>query len=201
MELRRAPMTPFMQERLPGMTPLNPGEWLDRDEAFDAQMAYRDRLVVDAADLVLKGEGCAGSGELLSFVLSLLATHDEGYVIGETEVTRPDGVTVPLDSTRPFATLARLVQEDLLILSKGEDALEHVLIGGALLFPSRWSFEEKMNRPLIGIHDRVPAYDDGLARRVQRLFDALQSDRPLVRASKKVKINTYPLQDNHLNGA
>ena len=50
MELRRAPMTPFMDERLPGMSPLTHADWLDRDEAFAAQMAYRDRLVVDAAD-------------------------------------------------------------------------------------------------------------------------------------------------------
>ncbi|MEO1613326.1 MAG: heme-dependent oxidative N-demethylase subunit alpha family protein, partial [Pseudomonadota bacterium] len=71
----------------------------------------------------------------------------------------------------------------LLILSKPPDGAEHVLIGGALLFPSRWSFEEKMNRPLIGIHDRVPAYDDDLARRVQRLFDMLRPERPLVRAN------------------
>ena len=180
MELQRAPMTPFMNERLPGMTPLDLADWLDRDEAFAEQMAYRDRLVVDAADLVLKGEGCAGADELLTIVLSLL---DDGYAVSDDAVVRPDGATVPIDRARPFATLARLVQPDLLMLSKPEGGDEHVLIGGALLFPSRWSFEEKMNRPLIGIHDRVPAYDDGLARRVQRLFDALRPGRALVRAN------------------
>lgn len=183
MELARAPLAPFMNERVPGMTPLAPGDWLDRDEAFAAQMAYRDKLVVGAADLTVKGEACAGADELLTLVLRLLGAHDDDYAIRGDAVTRPDGVTVRIDRARPFATLARLVQEDLLILSKPDGGGEHVLIGGALLFPSRWSFAEKMNRPLIGIHDRVPAYDDGLARRVQRLFDMLQADRPLVRAN------------------
>jgi hypothetical protein len=182
MELSYAPMTPFMNERVPGMTPLDLDDWLHRDEAFAAQMAYRDRLVEETPQVVLKGEGCEGADELLSLVLRLLSATD-GYAVEEGRVTRPDGATVAVDRDAPFATLARLAQEDFLMLSKPEGAAEHVLIGGALLFPSRWSFEEKMNRPLIGIHERVPAYDDGIARRVQRLFDALQSERPLVRAN------------------
>ncbi|MEL7463803.1 MAG: DUF3445 domain-containing protein [Pseudomonadota bacterium] len=182
MELSYAPMTPFMEERVPGMTPLDMSGWLHRDEAFAAQMAYRDRLVAEVPDVVLKGEGGGGADELLSLVLDLLSRTD-GYVVEAGAVARPDGVRVAVNRDAPFATLARLVQEDLLILSKPEGAAEHVLIGGALLFPSRWSFEEKMGRPLIGIHDRVPAYDRDLALRVQRLFDMLRPGRPLVRAN------------------
>ena len=183
MELTYAPFTPFMTERLPGMNPLTLAEWLHRDEAFAEQMTYRDRLVKDAQDVVLKGEGCNGAEELLDLTLGVLRDHDPDYTVELEVVTRPDGVAVSIDRARPFATLARLAQEDMLILEKPEGSAEHVLIGGQLLFPSRWSFDEKMGQPLIGIHDRVPAYDDGLARRVQRLFDALSSDRPLVRAN------------------
>ena len=183
MELDHAPFTPFLNERLPGMSPLDPADWLHRDAAFAEQMAYRDRLVIEAEDVVLMGEACAGAEELLDLVLATLRDHDPDYAVGAGDVRRPDGVTVPIDRTRPFATLARLVQEDLLILAKPEDGEEHVLIGGALVFPSRWSFAEKFGQPLIGIHDRVPAYDDGLAPRVQRLFDALRPGRPMVRAN------------------
>ena len=183
MELTRAPETPFMDERLPGMSPLSMADWLQRDEAFAAQMAYRDELVGREAEIVLKGEGAPGGGELLALVLDTLAAHDDGYEASGARVRRPDGVVVEIDRARPFATLARLVQEDLLILSKEEGADEHRLTGGALLFPSRWSFEEKMGRPLMAIHDVVPAYDADLGRRVQRLFDVLRSERPLVRAN------------------
>lgn len=183
MELDHAPLAPFMNERLPGMSPLDYADWLHRDDAFAAQMAYRDRLLAERPDLVLMGEGCKGAEELLDLVLDTLRAHDPDYEIGETEVRRPDGVTVPIDRTRPCATFARLVQEDLLLLDRPEGGEEHVLIGGALLFPSRWSFAEKFGQPLLGIHARVPAYDDGLAPRVQRLFDALRPERPMVRAN------------------
>ena len=183
MELNYAPFTPFMAERLPGMSPIAMAEWLHRDEAFSEQMAYRDQLVEERRDIVLKGEGCNGAEELLDLTLDILREHHPDYAVGSEDVTRPAGVAVPIDRAHPIATLARLAQEDMLILEKPEGAAEHVLIGGQLLFPSRWSFEEKFGKPLIGIHDRVPAYDDGLARRVQRLFDALSPDRPLVRAN------------------
>ncbi|MFV0475194.1 MAG: heme-dependent oxidative N-demethylase family protein [Pikeienuella sp.] len=183
MELSHAPLTPFMSERLPGMAPLSYADWLHRDEAFAPQMAYRDRLIAEAPGIVLAGEGCAGAEELLSLVLSTLAAHDPGYEIGTDRARRPDGVEVPLDRARPFATLGRLAQEDFLILDRPPDGEEHVLTGAVLCFPSRWSLAEKMNRPLIGIHENVPAYDDGLAPRVQRLFDALAPERPLVRAN------------------
>lgn len=183
MALDHAPFTPFMNERMPGMSPIEMADWLHRDAAFGAQMAYRDRLVAERADIVLAGDACAGAAELLDLVAGTLAAHDDGYLIEKGEATRPDGVRVPIDRDRPLATLARLAQEDLLILEKPEGADEHRLIGAALLFPSRWSLAEKMNRPLVAIHDRVPAYDGGLAPRVQRLFDALRPGRPLSRAN------------------
>lgn len=183
MELSHAPLTPFMNERMPGMSPLNYEDWLQRDEAFAAQMAYRDRLIAEKPEIVLAGEGCEGSSELLDLVLDTLAHHDEGYGVTIHEVTRPDGVTIPLDHERPFATMGRLAQEDFLILDRPPGADEHVLVGAVLCFPSRWSLAEKMLRPLMGIHERVPAYDGALAPRVQRLFDALKPERPLQRAN------------------
>jgi hypothetical protein len=172
-----------MNERLPGMSPLIYRDWLFRDEGFAPQMAYRDRLLGAHPEVVVAGEGCRGAEELLDLVLATLAAHDEVYQVGAADVIRPDGVSVPLDRSRPFATLGRLAQEDFLILDRAAGAAEHVLIGAILCFPSRWSLAEKMNRPLSGIHERVPAYDGGLGTRVQRLFDALTPERPLVRAN------------------
>lgn len=183
MELSYAPLVPFMNERLPGMAPLSHRDWLVRDEVFAAQMAYRDQLLVAHPEVVVAGEGCRGAEELLDLVLATLSAHDADYEIGDTVATRPDGVCVPLDRSRPFASLGRLTQEDFLLLDRPEDAAEHVLIGAVLCFPSRWSLAEKMNRPLSAIHERVPAYDGGLAARVQRLFDMLTPERPLVRAN------------------
>lgn len=199
MALRHAPLTPYEDERMPGMTGLAIGDWLDRDAAFAPQMAYRDRLAATRPDIVIAGEGCAGAGALLAFVADVLGRHDPGYDVTADAITRPDGVRVPLDAGRPFATLARLAQEDFLILRKPPGGEEHVLIGAALLFPSRWSLAEKMNKPLVGIHQRVPAYDERLAPRVQRLFDALREDRPLVRANWLVHSTDELHQPKHFD--
>ena len=39
MVLDHAPMTPFMDERVPGMAPITHADWLHRDAAFAPQSA------------------------------------------------------------------------------------------------------------------------------------------------------------------
>ena len=76
-------------------------------------------------------------------------------------------------------TLSQLTQEDFCILEKRED--EHVLTAAALCFPASWLLAEKFMQPLVGIHVPVASYDENIARRVQRLFDAVRVEQPLWR--------------------
>jgi len=124
-------------------------------------------------------EGEAAAQELLAFVLSWLGAHAPGYRVGASEVERPDGVVVALDPGDPMGTLGHLVQEDLCLMEKRGD--EHVLSAAVLCFPASWRLGDKIGRPLTAIHVPVPEYDEGLARRVQRLFDGVQVGRPLWR--------------------
>ncbi|MGB8622431.1 MAG: DUF3445 domain-containing protein, partial [Paracoccaceae bacterium] len=126
-------------------------------------------------------EAEAAARELLEMVLADLAVRD-GFEVGDDMVTRPDGVTVPLDRDAPLLTLGRLCQEDFCILQPGAGG-EHVLTGAILCFPASWTLAEKFMRPLIRIHKPVPPYDDGIARRVQRLFDAVRPGQVLWRAN------------------
>jgi len=57
------------------------------------------------------------------------------------------------------------------------------MTGAVLCFPASWRLSEKMDRPLTGIHAPVSAYDGNVARRVQRLFDAVRPGRPLMRSN------------------
>jgi len=166
---------------LPGIAPLDPATWLVVDEVFEAQMAERARLLKERRDEVLAvtPEGRAAADELLAFVLDWLGRHGEGYSIGEDEVIRPDAVRVALNRHDPMGTLGHLVQEDLCLMEKRGD--EHVLSAAVLCFPASWRLGDKIGRPLTAIHVPVPEYDDGLARRVQRLFDGVQVGRPLWR--------------------
>ena len=107
--------------------PVQETTWLQLDDAFDGQMALRDRLIAEKADVVLGQlpSGLPAAEELFDVILSQLSSA-AGYHVAADSVTRPDGMTVPLDRSRPLATLGRLVQEDLCLMEKQGD--QHVLL-------------------------------------------------------------------------
>ena len=174
---------------LPGIAPLSPAQWLQVDDAFAGQMAERARLIATQPDAVLAARPGSGPAvaDLFSHVLGWLATHGAGYEVGADAVRRPDGMRVTLNRSGPIAMLAslgHLVQEDLCVLQKDDRTGEHVLSAAVLCFPASWRLADKVGRPLSAIHVPVPSYDDSIARRVQRLFDGVQPDRPLWRFNR-----------------
>ncbi|MGR3452653.1 heme-dependent oxidative N-demethylase family protein [Pseudooceanicola sp.] len=189
----RLPYADADRRPLPGIQPLDPAEWLIADDAFAGQMTERARLLAEVRDKVvaLLPAGRDAADELLEEVLRFAATRP-GYAVGGAEVRRPDGVTVALDRDDPLGTLGLLVQEDLCLLEKPEGAEEHVLTGAVLCFPSAWTLSQKIGRPLMRIHKPVEEYDEGIGRRVQRLFDGVQVGRPLWR------FNWLPTDDTSL---
>lgn len=171
--------------RLPGIQPLEGDDWLRVDDAYAAQMAERDHLIAGHAPLVhaLTEPARPAADELYALTLAKLA-RTEGYEFRDRAVRRPDGVVVPLDPDAPLPTLGRLVQEDLCLMQP--QGAEHALTGAVLCFPASWTLAEKIGRPMVAIHDPVPAYDADIARRVQRLFDGVRPERPLWRANAHV---------------
>lgn len=169
--------------RLPGTVPIAPGDWLVRDEVFAERMARRDVLIAERADAVhaCQGGAAPSARELLALVLERLRA-DDGYRVEADRVIRPDGVEVPLEGP-PLIVAGRLVEEDLVLLDQPEEAGEHVLTGAILCFPSNWTLAQKLGRPLMGIHAPIASYDPAMGRRVQRLFDGLRPDVPLMRAN------------------
>jgi len=173
------PFKPWMQaktRRLPGVQPVAKGEWLIRDDAFAAQMAYRDHLISTRRNDVFQAtpESLPLQVELLETVISEL---DCSYQMGR----RPDGVSIPLHAKGPpLLTAARLVQEDLLIMDMAD---EPRLTAGVLCFPASWSLAEKFGGGLGDIHGYVDEYTDEMAARVRRMFTALRPEQPLWRAN------------------
>jgi hypothetical protein len=183
------PAFPWMDprlSRLAGILPLDRADWLVVDEAYAGQMALRDRLVEEREAEVhaLLPGALPAARELYRTVLADLPGL--GFEVTDDSVLRPDGVRISLDPDRPLLTLGRLVQEDLCLMETG--AAEHVLTGAILCFPASWTLAEKIGRPLVRIHVPVPRYDADVARRVQRLFDAIRPERPLWR------MNHHPYQ-------
>ena len=176
-----APWADARTRRLPGILPVEPGDWLRVDEAFAGQMALRAALIAEKPGLVhaLDPGAMPAALELLDRVLGDLPGL--GYRVEGRQVVRPDGVVVALDRGAPLLTLGHLCQNDFCLLERRGG--EHVLTGAILCFPASWTLAEKFLRPLTGVHGNVPVYDPGIAQRVQRLFDAIRPEQPLWRAN------------------
>ncbi len=182
------PMLAWMDprlSRLPGIQPVTDDSWLVVDEVFAAQMAERDRLIAQMPERVIGmlPEAAAAVAELYATVLAKLA-RTAGYRVGTGEVMRPDGVVIALDAGAPLHTLGRLVQEDLCVMLP--QAGTHILAAAVLCFPASWTLSEKLGRSMLGIHTPVQEYDGDLAKRVQRLFDAIRPEQPLWRMNYNI---------------
>jgi hypothetical protein len=85
------------------------------------------------------------------------------------------GITVPRQAT-PLETcvaLGRAWEPDLLFLHSSENA-QPDLVGGCVCFPSSWSFEEKMGRPLDAIHEPVPTLNAQFANPVKQFLSRMK---------------------------
>ncbi len=180
--LTQAPWLDPAAWRLPGVQPLEPKDWLIRDDAYGGQMALRDQLIETRRGAVhsMFPDAMEPALECLDLVLATLEADHE-FQIARDEVVRPDGVHVLIDRQTPLLTLGRLIQEDVCLMQKGPDG--HILTGAILCFPASWTLAEKIGRSLPTIHGPVEQYDTAVGQRVQRMFDAIHPDRPLWRAN------------------
>ena len=169
--------------RLPGLQPVAEGDWLRVDDAYAGQMAYRDQLIATRReDVVMRAGGPVQAEAVLldKVVDAVLALP--GFERTGSGIRRPDGVLVDLaGDTNPVVTAARLAQEDFLILEKRAEG--HVLVSAVLCFPASWTLGQKIGRNMIGIHQPVDRYDDGIASRVNRVMDVLQAGNAVWRAN------------------
>ena len=179
----KLPLHPWLDPRnvrLPGIQPITDDSWIVVSDAYAAQMAERDRLISECPDLVhaLPEQALPAALELYGLVIDKLR-GTAGFLVGADWVVRPDGVRVDLDRAAPLLTLGRLVQEDLCLMQRLGG--EHALTAAVLCFPASWTLSEKLGRSMLGIHIPVESYTEDLARRVQRLFDAIRPEQPLWR--------------------
>lgn len=179
----RLPLHPWANpatRRLPGIQPVQGRDWLRVDEAYAGQMALRDRLIAGQPEGVhaTLPQARPAADELYATVLDWLR-DEPGFTRTDTDVTRPDGVTVPLDPAEPLLTLGRLVQQDLCLMES--NGSEYDLTAAILCFPASWTLAQKIGRPMTGIHQPVAIYDAELAARVHRLLSAIRPDQPLWR--------------------
>ena len=167
-----------------GLKPLSLADWIDVDERLPAYLREKDRLFRDRPTEVFAAE--PGTDGAQREVLALLADHLPVRLPqiyrrdGDAERIAPDTV-VSLADDPPLLTAARLVQDDLVLMRRGESGWR--LAAASLSFPSSWSLAEKFGRPIHEVHAPVPGFGDGTrnAELIARMFDNLRPETPVIR--------------------
>lgn len=174
--------TPFDGTSTPftiGLKPLDLADWVEIDETYDAQMQEKWRLYAAVPDKVFVAEADTGAAQ--QEVLDLLQTHvvthfPERFRRNHDGIAMTDHLVLSSADTAsmpPLKAASLLVQEDLILMRKGENGWR--LAAGSLCFPSSWTLTEKFGRPLQDIHQPVPQFGPGTRNNdlINRMFDKL----------------------------
>ncbi|WP_380052876.1 DUF3445 domain-containing protein [Falsihalocynthiibacter sp. SS001] len=170
--------TRALAPRMPGIAPTQLADWIVVSDTYAPQMALRRRLINSQRERVLAEQYPEAAKELFETVVAQLRLRPD-FEVSDHSIRCPDGHEVRIGE--PLETLAQVVQEDFCLLMPEKGA--YIMRAAVLCFPASWTLAEKLSRPLLGIHEPVAAYTDDLAKRVQRLFDAIRPEAPLWRAN------------------
>jgi dimethylamine monooxygenase subunit A len=152
------------------------GDWFRIDGDYAQRIADKKALLQQYRDIVTATlpEGQEGAKELLEMMAEYLPQHfperfqREGRVI-KNLVTQD---TYDLDHLPddPIVVAGLLVQEDLVLLHRGEDG-QFRLTSGSVSFPSDWSFPSKLGKTLLEIHQPVTTFNEVMGAAVRNFLD------------------------------
>lgn len=153
-----------------GLRPFSHHEWLHIDEAHDAYLAEKKRLMDAMPEKVFQAE--EDTQEAQSEVLALV----KDYLKAQEHLLKPQDAKSPA-----LLQAAMMIPEDLVIMRKSDDGWR--LVAGSVCFPSSWSLQEKIGMPLHDVHAPVPDFNKGTknASMIERIFDNLQVGVPVER--------------------
>jgi hypothetical protein len=175
--------TPYDGSKRPfsvGLEPVDFARWLDPDGLLVAHLKRKAELLETAHGRVFRAEADTeeAQAEVLDLILEDLAAHHRSTHSVSSDVAEVlnGGPRVRLADYAPLEAASRLVQEDLVLMRKGEDGYR--LAAASLCFPSSWSLVEKFGQSMHAIHENVPGFNDGrMGPVVARIFDNLTSDQ------------------------
>ena len=168
-----------------GLKPLPPADWIDVDDRLPAYLTEKDRLLRERPAEVFAAEPQTEGAqrELLSLLVEHLpARFPELYRRDGDAMRIAPGTVVPLAADDPpLLTAARLVQDDLVLMRRGDSGWR--LAAASLSFPSSWSLGEKFGRPIHEVHGPVPGFGGATrnAELIARMFDNLRPETPMIR--------------------
>jgi hypothetical protein len=166
-----------------GLKPLEVSEWIDADERLAKNLAEKERLAAERWDEVFAAEAGtdAAQAEVLALLIDHLPARFPQMYRREGDAMIVAGRRISLDATPALWTAARLVQEDLVLMRRGETGWR--LAAASLSFPSSWTLREKFGKPIHEVHAPVPGFGHGTrnAELIARMFDNMRPETPVIR--------------------
>jgi len=161
-----------------GLLQLEPERWIEPDGELAEQVVLKRELVAQHSELVLRAEPGTEKAqqEVLDLLIGYLRQHHPVYYrLAGLEPDSADKATMPLHRA------GLLVQDDLVIMRKGENGWR--IAAAFLAFPSSWRLSEKFGLSMDEVHAPVPGFEGGSrnAGLINRMFDNLSADRIVVR--------------------
>jgi len=112
-------------------------------------------------------------------------------VLNSDELRQCRSMPVPLDRCME---LGRILEPDYLLLVP--DGPQFRLVGACVCFPSSWSLQEKIDRPLNFIHDVVPDLNAQIGSQITRFLFSLKPGNAMLHAnwglSRSGEFNQHP---------
>ncbi len=180
--------TPYDGSKQPftiGLEKLGAADWIDVDKYLVRDLDEKDGYIANQRNAVVRDAG--GTQAAQAEALAMLADHlpkrfPDVYVKthdGMLIIPARRAISFAQIEEPPLVSAARLVQEDLCLMRRGETGWR--LAAAVLCFPSGWSLAEKIGGDLGAIHAPVPGFAGRMENVVTRIFDNLRAGAPLVR--------------------
>ncbi len=174
-----------------GLQSLDPRQWMQVDTDFPQFHAHKSAMGRHDLQKVYRAlpESTAAQTEFHQVLTQhLLNDHSSQFSLeGEKICLKDSALTWPQEFSSLWQS-ALMVQEDICLLQKLDK--DYILSAASLCSPSNWKLEDKIGQTLDYIHDPVPGYQQQLAARVNRLFDRLKVDSPLLRFNWSIQANS-----------
>ena len=128
-----------------GLRELDPTNWIEAGSDLVEQLKQRNELL-DTKRSVVFQEVAGYEEAALTYARAIkdnLSKFHSDYVVTGDQIThKPTGISVNLLEDHPFVQLARVITEDLCLLSYEDSTWK--LVAGVVVFPSRWKLLEKI---------------------------------------------------------
>lgn len=166
-----------------GLSPLGESPWIETDNDIGDYHRHKIEQRRRLGDGVYRArpDSLPAQRELAE-MLSRHLCDDQGAqyrMEGSGMHCVPGGFSTPLDSPEPLWNCSLWVADDLVLMTEIEG--KYRLAAASLCSPSHWRLRDKFDRPLREIHDPIPDFHRVLTPRIDRFFDHLKPEHPVVR--------------------